>query len=96
MAVICALQQALGHGYSSLLVRTDSNLLIQSMTQWIKGWKKNGWKKRDGSPVLNIDLVKQLDGLMNRITVKFEHVSAHIGIFGNEMADKLAREGACK
>lgn len=96
MAVVCALQQSLARGYSSILVRTDSNLLIQSMTMWIKGWKKNGWKKRDNTPVLNVDLVKQLDYLMNKIKVRFEHVSAHVGIHGNEMADKLAREGAQK
>lgn len=96
MAVICALQQSIKRGYSSVLVRTDSNLLIQSMTQWIKNWKKNGWKKRDDSPILNVDLVRKLDYLMTKIDVKFEHVNAHTGIHGNEMADKLAREGAQK
>ncbi|KAA0202406.1 hypothetical protein HAZT_HAZT004524 [Hyalella azteca] len=61
------------------------------MTSWLSGWKKRGWKKSDGSEVINkedlIDLDRASDGLMN-------HVKGHSGLHGNERADQLAKEGA--
>lgn len=93
-AVICALETAAKRGHKSLVVRTDSKLLISSMTSWINGWRRNGWKKKDGSEVLNVDLIKRLDESMKRVETRFEHVNSHIGIHGNEMADRLAVEGA--
>uniref|UniRef100_A0A915DJP2 RNase H type-1 domain-containing protein n=1 Tax=Ditylenchus dipsaci TaxID=166011 RepID=A0A915DJP2_9BILA len=49
-------------------------------------------EEKDGTAVLNVDLLKQLDGLLESIQVTFEHVKAHVGIHGNEMADELARQ----
>jgi ribonuclease HI len=83
-----------------LVVHTDSMLLINSMTKWIKGWKKNGWKTKTQEPVKNIDLLKQLDAeLFLRQLVKFEYVKAHTGgkdwsSIYNDKADRAAKE-AC-
>ncbi|KAI1701736.1 RNase H domain-containing protein [Ditylenchus destructor] len=44
----------------------------------------------------NVDLITELDNLMHMIRVNFKYVKAHAGIYGNEMADQLARQGAQK
>ncbi|OZC11927.1 ribonuclease HI [Onchocerca flexuosa] len=95
-AVIRAIQTAIQRKYQQLIVRTDSNLLIQTMNLWIHGWRKNGWKTSNGTSVKNQDLIIQLDSLLENINVRFEHVTGHAGIFGNEKADQLAREGAVR
>lgn len=81
-----------------LYVYTDSQLLIDSITKWLSGWKKNGWKKADKKPVLNQDLLKQIDD--NPRTLIFKHVRAHTGkkdweSIQNELADRFAREAIC-
>ncbi|KAK0425378.1 hypothetical protein QR680_009169 [Steinernema hermaphroditum] len=95
-AVVKALEQGRDKGLDRLIVRTDSNLLIQSMEKWIKGWKKKGWVTANGQPVKNRDLLEKVDNLMSEVDVKFEHVRGHAGIHGNEMADRLAVAGAEK
>ncbi|CAG9536231.1 unnamed protein product [Cercopithifilaria johnstoni] len=95
-AVIRAIQTAIQRKYQQLIVRTDSNLLIQTMNSWIHGWRKNSWKTSNGSDVKNQDLIIQLDDLLKNINVRFEHVAGHTGIFGNEKADQFAREGALR
>ncbi len=69
---------------------TDSEYLINSVTKWIKGWKNKGWKKADGKPVQNQDLLETLDELNNH-TVKWEYVRGHSGNVGNERCDVIAR-----
>lgn len=78
-----------------LYVYTDSQLLIDSITKWLSGWKKNGWKKADKKPVLNQDLLKQIDD--NPRPLIFKHVRAHTGrkdweSINNDLVDRLARE----
>ena len=46
---------------SKLLIYCDSQYVINSLTQWMPGWKKRGWKKADGKPVQNRDLLEALD-----------------------------------
>ncbi|KAM3719517.1 Ribonuclease [Dirofilaria immitis] len=96
IAVIRAIQTAIQRGYQRLIVRTDSSLLIQTMNLWIHRWRKNGWKTSNGIAVKNQDLIIQLDSLVKNINVRFEHVFGHMGIFGNEKADQLARKGAAR
>jgi ribonuclease HI len=82
-----------------LLVHTDSELMINSLTKWLKGWKAKGWIKADGKPVKNIDLLKVLDQCMNNRVAIFKHVKAHTGktdwaSTNNDLADKLAKHAA--
>jgi ribonuclease HI len=56
---------------------TDSQLLLKTVTQWIRGWKQNGWKKSDGCPILNMDLVIRLDNLSMRRKIIWRWVAAH-------------------
>jgi ribonuclease HI len=69
---------------------TDSEYLINCVTKWVKGWKKKGWKKADGQPVLNQDLLEQLDELNSR-KITWQHVRGHAGNVGNERCDAIAR-----
>ncbi|MEA5576121.1 ribonuclease HI [Anabaena sp. UHCC 0451] len=69
---------------------TDSEYLINSVTKWMPGWKKKGWKKADGNPVQNQDLLETLDRLNSRL-VKWQHVRGHSGNIGNERCDVIAR-----
>ncbi|MBD2252215.1 ribonuclease HI [Nostoc parmelioides] len=69
---------------------TDSEYLINCVTKWVKGWKKKGWKKSDGNPVQNQDLLETLDELNNR-KVNWHHVRGHSGNIGNERCDVIAR-----
>lgn len=72
---------------------TDSEYLINCVTKWMPGWKKKGWKKSDGNPVQNQDLLETLDRLNNRL-VKWQHVRGHSGNIGNERCDVIARSFA--
>ena len=73
-----------------ITLHTDSEYLINCVTKWVKGWKKKGWKKADGKPVLNQDLLETLDEL-NSQHVKWQHVRGHAGNVGNERCDVIAR-----
>ena len=74
-----------------LRVLCDSQYVINSVTKWMPGWKKKGWKKRDGKPVLNVDIMKALDRELAGRDVSFEWVKGHAGHELNEAADERAR-----
>nr|XP_014100378.1 ribonuclease H1 [Bactrocera oleae] len=95
-AAIYAINTAKSFAIEKLCVSTDSQFLINSITIWIKGWKQKKWRKKNGEPVKNSVDFKELDKLLadNSIQVKWNYVKGHDRIVGNEMADKLAREGS--
>ncbi len=72
---------------------TDSEYLINCVTKWLPGWKKKGWKKADGKPVQNQDLLEILDEL-NTQKINWQHVRGHSGNIGNERCDVIARSFA--
>lgn len=72
---------------------TDSQYVKNGITQWIHGWKKNGWKTSAKKPVKNAELWQALDEALARHSVSWNWVKGHAGHPGNEMADQLAREG---
>ena len=77
---------------SSLLLRSDSQYAINTMTKWAASWKRKNWKKSDGKPVKNLELVKQLLYLYESRVAKtdIEWVRGHNGDEANELCDKLA------
>ncbi|WP_104107826.1 ribonuclease HI family protein [Nocardioides sp. 616] len=89
MAVLDLLQQT-AHLDEELHVICDSTYVINSITKWMPGWKRRGWKKGDGKPVMNIELMKALDEAMAGRKVTFEWVKGHAGHVLNEHADRLA------
>lgn len=69
---------------------SDSNLCVQTINQWAAAWKRNGWKRKGGE-VQNLDLVKELYGLVQeRPGVSLKWIAAHDGSLWNEYADALA------
>jgi ribonuclease HI len=69
---------------------SDSQYVLKGLSQWMKGWKRGGWRTADGQPVKNRDLWMQLDELMARHTVRFHWVRGHSGHPENERCDRLA------
>ena len=75
---------------------TDSQYLKNGLTKWLAGWKRRGWKKADGTPVLNRDLWEQLDALTRTHAISYHWVKGHRGNPRNERCDTLARGEAMK
>lgn len=84
--------------FDELMIYSDSEYSIKSVTIWIKSWKKNGWKTANGKEVLNQDIIKKIDRYLEKYKGKifFQHVKAHAGHEHNEKADQLAKKGAQK
>ena len=90
-AVLDLLESTRHRADEPLTVYCDSQYVINSITKWMPGWKKKGWKKRDGKPVMNVDIMKALDRELSGRTVHFEWVKGHAGHELNEAADERAR-----
>ncbi|XP_077885873.1 ribonuclease H1 isoform X12 [Ictidomys tridecemlineatus] len=69
-------------------------LRASGITNWVQGWKKNGWKTCTGKEVINKEDFMQLEELTHGMDIQWMHVPGHSGFVGNEEADRLAREGA--
>jgi ribonuclease HI len=91
--VLDLLQQT-AHLDDDLVVFCDSTYVINSVTKWMAGWKRRGWKKGDGKPVLNVEIMKAIDEAMQGRRVRFEWVKGHTGHELNEAADRLANAAA--
>ncbi len=91
MAAIAALEAL--ERPSLITLVTDSAYVKNGVTEWIAGWKRNGWKTSTKKPVKNADLWQRLDEARNRHTVHWEWVKGHAGHPENERADVLARNG---
>lgn len=84
-------------------IYSDSGYSIDSMTKWIKGWKKKGWKLANGKEVKNLDLMKKLDLITSNYkgSINYIHVYSHTGkqdekSINNDAVDKLAKQGALR
>ena len=78
---------------SQVEVVTDSTYVAKGCSEWMPGWKRNGWRRKEGTswkPVKNVELWQQLDELLSRHQVKFELVRGHTGHPENERCDELA------
>ncbi len=93
MAVLDLLRQT-RDADDDLLVMCDSQYVINALTKWLPGWKRKGWRKADGKPVLNVELLQDLDRELQGRRVTFEWVKGHAGHDLNEAADARARAAA--
>lgn len=91
MAAIAALE-ALERS-TSITIVTDSTYVKNGLTEWIHGWKRNGWKTAAKKPVKNAELWQRLDEAASRHDVNWEWIKGHAGHPENERADELARAG---
>ncbi len=74
-------------------LHTDSQYLRNGITEWIGGWKANGWKTAQKKPVKNADLWQRLDAARRGHDVHWHWVRGHDGHPGNERAHNLAQRG---
>ena len=74
-------------------LHTDSSYLRNGITEWIKRWRKNGWRTAQRKPVLNGELWRRLDEARSRHDVTWHWIKGHAGHPENERADELARAG---
>ena len=76
-----------------VVLTTDSVYVMDGITKWMPGWKKNGWRTADKKPVKNLELWQALDEARSRHEVDWRWVKGHAGHAENERADELARAG---
>ncbi len=75
-------------------VVTDSQYLKNGITQWIHGWKRNGWRTAAKSPVSNQDLWERLDREVSRHKVRWTWTRGHAHHDDNNRCDELATRAA--
>ena len=73
---------------------TDSKYVIDGITKWVHGWKRNGWINASKQPVRNADLWHDLIEAAQPHKMTWEWVRGHNGHVENERADKLASDAA--
>jgi ribonuclease HI len=78
---------------SVLTIVTDSAYVKNGVTEWIHGWKRNGWRTAGKDPVKNAELWQRLDQAQARHKVEWRWIKGHAGHAENERADALARAG---
>ena len=71
---------------------TDSNYVKNGVTEWIFGWKRNGWMTKAKQPVKNADLWRELDRHTQRHEITWQWLKGHAGHAENERCDVLANE----
>lgn len=89
---------------TNIIIYSDSEYSINCITKWSKNWEKNNWKGSNGKPVKNKELIKYNYDYYKKYKIKFKHIRSHTKAptdtakyklwYGNEMADKLARNAA--
>ena len=79
-----------------VVLTTDSQYVKQGINQWLKGWKRNGWKTASKQEVKNKDLWQALDQECARHKIEWHWVKGHAGHEGNEKADELANRGVAE
>jgi ribonuclease HI len=91
MAAISALESL--SRPTAITIVTDSAYVKNGVTEWIHGWKRNGWRTAGRDPVKNVELWQRLDAAQAIHTVTWKWIKGHAGHVENERADALARGG---
>ena len=88
-AIIFAVCDAAKRGVPAIIY-SDSAYAINTFTNWMFSWERNGWVKSDGKVPENLELVKAFFELNKKYKITLNKVKGHVGDKYNEMADKLA------
>ncbi len=78
---------------TSILVYSDSQYVVQGVTDWMLGWKKRGWCKSSGEEIINRELWEEMYALTRFHQTDFRWVKGHANNVGNCKADELANKG---
>jgi len=81
---------------AEIIIYTDSKYVMDGITKWIFGWKKNGWRTADRKAVKNSELWQELDCEVSKHKIEWRWVKGHSGDKYNDIADELARNGIAK
>ena len=76
---------------SEVRLFTDSRYVMDGITKWLHGWKRNGWKTAAKKPVKNDDLWRRLDAAAAPHRIDWRWVKGHAGDPLNERVDEIAR-----
>jgi len=79
---------------NSVAIFCDSKYSIQCVTQWAFNWERKGWKKQGGE-IKNLELIQEIFALYKRLRTQVQvlHVNGHVGLEGNELADRMSIHG---
>ena len=77
-----------------ITLSTDSKYVMDGLTRWIHGWRKNGWKTADKKPVKNAELWQALFAETQKHQIEWKWVKGHAGNADNERVDRLASDAA--
>lgn len=109
LSALRGIEEARRLGAEQIVVYSDSQYLVRGMTEWIDGWKRNGWLTASKQPVKNRDLWMRLDaviragrsgaeiggnGLSGGMKVAWTYVRGHAGNHYNEECDRRANDMA--
>ena len=78
---------------SRVRLYTDSQYVQKGISEWIRSWKRRGWRTAGRKPVKNLDLWQELEALAVRHSIEWHWVRGHAGHPENERADRLANKG---
>lgn len=81
------------------IIFVDASYVLNTFNDWIDGWAKNGWRRADGTPVANNELIQRIWAVKQRLKkegrgVKLLKIKGHSGRYGNDRADEMARKGS--
>ena len=78
----------------AVTLHTDSRYVIDGITKWIHGWKRNGWVNAAKKPVANAELWQALEAAAAPHRIDWRWVKGHAGHAENERVDRLASNEA--
>lgn len=73
-------------------IYTSSGYLKDGANNWVKGWARNGWLTREGKEVSNREEWKQLNSVLQDLTVSFHVIDRDMPPCHCQEAKELARE----
>lgn len=92
MGALAGIEAAKKAGATRIEMVSDSQYLVNGMSDWIFNWMMNGWRTANGHDVVNQDLWRKLQRLTQVITVDWTWTRGHVGHPENERCDALARK----
>lgn len=81
------------------VIYIDASYVVNTYNDWIDGWAARGWRRADGTPIANLELIQRMWEVKQRLKkegkgVRVLKIKGHSGRYGNERADELARKGS--
>ena len=91
-AILYVVEMAATDLDNEYIIYSDSAYCVNSLNVWMHSWARNNWMNSKKKPVENLDLIKPLWKLFNKMffNVTLEKIAGHDGVIGNELADRLA------